>query len=149
VLDATRPAALPAELLSRIRPAAAIAAINKVDLAPLSAAPALPRELESVRISALTGAGLEQLVAAIVRRADAFQADVGADAIAVNARHAHALAEARDSLGRAQEKLREAAPIELVASELRAVVAAFGEIVGKVDNERMLDQLFASFCIGK
>ena len=26
---------------------------------------------------------------------------------------------------------------------------SLGEIVGKVDNERMLDQLFATFCIGK
>ena len=35
------------------------------------------------------------------------------------------------------------------ADRLRAVLAAYGEITGKVDNERMLDHLFASFCIGK
>ena len=34
-------------------------------------------------------------VAAIAERADSFRVDVGGDAIAVNARHAHALKEAR------------------------------------------------------
>jgi tRNA modification GTPase len=36
-----------------------------------------------------------------------------------------------------------------MASDLRAALGAFGEVAGKVDNERILDQLFASFCIGK
>jgi tRNA modification GTPase len=39
--------------------------------------------------------------------------------------------------------------VELMASELREALAACGEISGKIDNERMLDHLFASFCIGK
>ena len=39
--------------------------------------------------------------------------------------------------------------MELLASDLRDVLAAFGEITGKVDNEAMLDRLFATFCIGK
>ena len=41
------------------------------------------------------------------------------------------------------------APAELLASDLRGALGALGEISGRVDNERMLDQLFASFCIGK
>ena len=32
---------------------------------------------------------------------------------------------------------------------LFAALDALGEISGKVDNERMLDQLFSTFCIGK
>ena len=31
----------------------------------------------------------------------------------------------------------------------RGVLEAYGAISGKVDNERMLDALFATFCIGK
>ena len=46
-------------------------------------------------------------------------------------------------------KLAMAGPIELIASDLRGTLASYGEIVGKIDNERMLDQLFATFCIGK
>jgi tRNA modification GTPase len=36
-----------------------------------------------------------------------------------------------------------------MASDLRGALDAFGQISGKVDNEKILDQLFASFCIGK
>ena len=38
---------------------------------------------------------------------------------------------------------------ELVASDLRGALDAYAQISGKIDNERVLDQLFASFCIGK
>jgi tRNA modification GTPase len=43
------------------------------------------------------------------------------------------------------------APIqtELAAAQARAALDSLGEIVGRIDNERMLDKLFASFCIGK
>ena len=92
---------------------------------------------------------MDDLVAAIVARADAFQVNLGGDAIAINARHAHALTEARENLARALDKLSTSGPVELLASDLRAVLAAFEQIIGKVDNERMLDQLFRSFCIGK
>ena len=38
---------------------------------------------------------------------------------------------------------------ELAAAQGRVALDALGEIVGLIDNERMLDKLFASFCIGK
>lgn len=150
VLDASRPdVTVPTEVLSRIQSTAALVVLNKIDCAHSTRRPAMPAGMEFVEVSALTGAGWENLTAAIVRRADAFQQDAGEDVIAINARHAHALAEAREGLAAAKEKLATAAPVELLASDLRGVLAAYGEIIGKVDNERMLDQLFASFCIGK
>ena len=38
---------------------------------------------------------------------------------------------------------------ELIAADLRDAVEHIGEVVGRVDNERMLDSLFKQFCIGK
>jgi tRNA modification GTPase len=153
VLDAAKREGDPTgELLSRIREsgAAGIVVLNKSDVAPTAMPPAaLPAAWPLVRISALTGHGVEALTAAIVARAEAFRESAGADAIAINARHARALTEARENLQSAQEKLANNAPVELMAADLRVVLAAFGEIIGKVDNERMLDQLFATFCIGK
>jgi tRNA modification GTPase len=69
--------------------------------------------------------------------------------VAINARHSHALSQARECLSDARKKLADNAAAELLASDLRSVLAAYGEIGGKVDNERMLDRLFSSFCIGK
>jgi tRNA modification GTPase len=45
--------------------------------------------------------------------------------------------------------LEQQGPVELLASDLRGALEAFGEIAGKIDHERVLDQLFATFCIGK
>ena len=69
--------------------------------------------------------------------------------IAINVRHAHALSSAASALRSAELNLRERGPVELLASDLRVVLAAFGEISGRIDNEQVLDALFASFCIGK
>jgi tRNA modification GTPase len=150
VVDATAPLpALPPELHPHVQAANTIVVLNKSDLAPSPSTPTWAGPLPHLSVSALTGAGFEALSTAIIRHADAFQVEVGEDAVAVSARHSHALQEARGALASAMEKLANAEPIELLASDLRVVLAAFGEITGKVDNERMLDQLFATFCIGK
>lgn len=150
VLDATQPApALPPEIAVKIRNETALVVLNKTDLATDLSSSSVSSDVRTVRISALTGAGLDELIAAISQKADSFQHDAGSDAIAINARHAHALSQARNGLRDALSKVTDANPTELLASDLRGVLAAYGEICGKVDNERMLDQLFSSFCIGK
>jgi tRNA modification GTPase len=165
---AQTPPVLPVEVTSKATASNSIIILNKSDLrncedarstflSALSASfsdarsPALS-DLSSFKIlpvSALTGAGWEDLTAEIIRRADSFQKEAGGDQIAINSRHAHALTQARDCLAAAQGKLASAGPVELLASDLRGVLTAYGEISGKVDNERMLDALFATFCIGK
>jgi tRNA modification GTPase len=100
-------------------------------------------------VSALTGAGIPALTEAIVARAEAFRLDQGDELIAINARHADALARARTSLAAADANLAANGPVELLASDLRAALDALGEIAGRIDNERILDRLFATFCIGK
>jgi tRNA modification GTPase len=49
----------------------------------------------------------------------------------------------------ARNKLTDEDHKELMASDLRGALEGFGRISGKIDNEKILDQLFASFCIGK
>jgi tRNA modification GTPase len=149
VIDASAPLpVLPTALMQRLTPQNTIAVFNKVDLPPKITG-ALPQPFTRVSLSALHVTGLDSLQAAIASQADAFQTQMGDDLIAINARHASALELARVSLEFAKVKLETNASSELVASDLRFVMASFGEIAGKIDNERMLDQLFASFCIGK
>jgi tRNA modification GTPase len=92
---------------------------------------------------------MESLLAELSRLADGLQETFGAEKIAINVRHAHFLTEAQTCLEAALAKVAEHGPVELLASDLRGALSALGEISGKVDNERMLDHLFASFCIGK
>lgn len=149
VIDTTRPIPLlPATLAARLNPGNTIAVFNKIDLPPAGRG-ALPADFPVVNISALEGAGLEALQAAITKRAESFHVETGDELIAINARHAHALNQAKENVVSARQKLLAKEPSELVASDLRVALDAFGQVSGKIDNERVLDQLFASFCIGK
>jgi tRNA modification GTPase len=151
VLEATRAdRPLAAELKDLAARESTLIVFNKSDLGNKKVTPAFEGQNRPVLVvSALTGAGIDSLTAAIVARADQLNSDSGSEGVAISARHAHALTEATNGLAQARAKLVEEGPVELIASDLRSVLAAYGEITGKVDNERMLDQLFATFCIGK
>lgn len=107
----------------------------------------------TVTVSAVAGTGVETLLAAIEARANQWQQAAGAEAVAVSARHEQALLRAAQLLDQVVSPLRMTAgptpPMELLASDLRGALEALGEILGRYDPERMLDRLFATFCIGK
>jgi tRNA modification GTPase len=152
VLDAARPTPpLPAEIGGGINVSNTLYVVNKADLFPgrAGAAAVPPAGFAAVWVSALEGIGMDSLLAELSRLADGLQETFGPEKIAINVRHAHYLNEAQACLEAALAKIAEHGPVELLASDLRGALSAFGEISGKVDNERMLDHLFASFCIGK
>jgi tRNA modification GTPase len=153
VVDGTRPPpALPDSVLGGVKPSKWVLVRNKSDLfgqkepAPL---PAPWAEATKVDVSAWTGEGIERLTEVIGSKADGIASGMGEEDIAVNARHAEALRRARECLEMACAQIRNKAPTELLASDLRGALDAFGEIGGRIDNEAMLDRLFATFCIGK
>jgi len=151
VIDVSVPLPVFSESITKLlAPSHTLVVANKSDLVASRSVPTVRfKDLKVTRVSALTGDGLEALKAAITQMADALQPTSDEEVIAINARHADALVRARTCLQSAMEKLETDGPVELLASDLRGTLSAFGDIVGKVENERMLDQLFASFCIGK
>jgi tRNA modification GTPase len=152
----------PAELVPYLERGLVVGVCNKVDLTGHAAGSGAVISSEVTAfgggplpcfwVSALTGLGLDALRAEIVARAEALRPQaVGDEHIAINARHADALRRARENLAAAATGLSALppAPVELVASDIRGALDALGEVAGRVDNERMLDALFATFCIGK
>lgn len=102
-----------------------------------------------VAVSCLTGAGLDELKAAILRivwrgalRAERVE-------VMINSRHQDALRRARDAARQAAEALVAGLPLDLVALDLRQAAQAVGEVVGKTAVEDLLDVVFREFCIGK
>jgi tRNA modification GTPase len=140
---------LDSVLREKLRPENTLVVWNKIDVAPAPVLADSWKGLSTIEVSAVTGSGLEGLRTKIVSLADGLTPAVGEDVVAINARHAQALKQARADLAAAAEKLAAGEAAELLASDLRGALAALGEISGKVDNERMLDALFANFCIGK
>ncbi|TAG29424.1 MAG: tRNA uridine-5-carboxymethylaminomethyl(34) synthesis GTPase MnmE, partial [Verrucomicrobia bacterium] len=154
VVDASLPhPTLPSEFAHHLSPEKTLLLRNKIDLVAgevLSAE--VPGGLRVLPVSARNGEGIEALRSAIVELADGLRPPLFAEEqIAINARHADALRRAEIGLCTALDGLQASppAPIELVSGDVRAALDALGEIAGRVDNERMLDALFANFCIGK
>jgi tRNA modification GTPase len=139
---------LPSSLAGLLSAANTLAVFNKCDL-PHPRRETLRGGFRRLDVSALTGAGFDELRSAIVELGESFRTETGDEVIAINARHALALERASSSLESARAKVVDKEPIELIASDMREALDALGEISGKVDNESVLDGLFASFCIGK
>lgn len=105
--------------------------------------------VEAVRLSCLSGEGLERLADAIFERLTG-GANVTRDwSVAINARHQAAL---QATLGFAQAARRvfsEGHSPEFIAEELRGALGALGDILGRIDHEEILGEIFKTFCIGK
>lgn len=150
VLDSTLPfPALDPGLLARLGPSNTIVVWNKADLAGPGAAPSTLRYFRSVSVCAVSGSGIPDLEAAIIDLVESQRKDPGPELIAINARHSHDLSETRECLERALVKIDDGQPDELLAADLRCSLDCLGRIGGRIDNERVLDKIFAEFCIGK
>jgi tRNA modification GTPase len=97
-------------------------------------------------VSAPTGMGISELLDRIEQEAQAALGE--GDAVITRERHRAALTRAREALDRAGQALA-SDQTELAAEDTRLALRAIGEITGRVDVEQVLDQLFATFCIGK
>jgi tRNA modification GTPase len=115
----------------------ALLVANKCDLGAVGPSGAL-------RISALTGEGLEALRHRLTMAARDLT-EAGGPPPLTQARHRAALHEAAAHLAAAEQ----ADLPELRGEDLRLAMRALGRITGHVGVEDILDTVFSSFCIGK
>ncbi|MDA1076767.1 MAG: tRNA uridine-5-carboxymethylaminomethyl(34) synthesis GTPase MnmE [Proteobacteria bacterium] len=113
---------------------------NKIDVAPV------PSEFSGVAVSALTGAGLNELRTRFLELAD-FHPPVAA--FSARARHLDALDLARETLLEAQMLTNQGDAWELIAEALRLTHGHLQDIVGVMSADDLLGEIFATFCIGK
>jgi tRNA modification GTPase len=97
------------------------------------------------RISAARGDGVSELVAALTDAAVQYFGGVEGS-ILTRARHRRLLQLASGSL---QCSMAGGLPEELMAEELRVAAEALGRLLGRIDVEDVLGEIFARFCIGK
>jgi len=125
--------------------------INKCDTVHDHGVPSIASKsgdpLRVMRVSALTGEGIDDLLAwleaQVVTRAG------GSESMPMTrARHREALQDAHSALLRAPKALDDGA-LDLAAEDLRIAARALGRITGRVDVEDLLDVIFREFCIGK
>ena len=99
-----------------------------------------------IRVSAKTG---ENIPALREKMLELSLGGYSADAqFVIEERHYAALLRALEEVRRARE-LCGSVPLDLLGVHLKAAWEALGEITGETANERILDEIFAKFCVGK
>jgi tRNA modification GTPase len=121
---------------------------NKIDLVreAAGATDGQGRPMAEFRISARSGAGLPELVEAMVGFAQDYFGAVEAGLIS-RERQRRLLRETADSLQRSLAAVGKGD--ELVAEDLRSAAHSLGRLLGRVDVEDILDVIFREFCVGK
>ena len=98
-------------------------------------------------VSGKTGEGVDRLISEIASRLEGMAASAG---VMSHERHRNSLNAALRAMESARnEVLAGADRAELAAEELRIAARALESLVGRVDVEHLLDEIFSSFCIGK
>ncbi len=98
-------------------------------------------------ISGMTGKGIPELVERIQSVLGKRAATVG---LATHLRHRQSLEAAERYLTAATQVLdRGPDHYDIAAEELRSAIRALETLVGRIDVENLLDEIFANFCLGK
>jgi tRNA modification GTPase len=105
----------------------------------------------AVSASAESGSGLKAVLEMIVALLDTAADPSGTDApILTRARHQHVIVHAHDDLLTFRRALDEhTVPVSIATVHLRAAVTALEDLIGLVDVEHILDEVFSRFCVGK
>ncbi len=135
------------ELLADVEGRAAIVVRNKADLEgrgyELS-----PAGLPALRTSAVTGEGIAEVRAEILRTVRGSAGEDGG-AMLTNLRQQVQVRSALQALTAADSSVRMAIPHEMVLLDLYNALRALDELTGATTAEDILNLIFSTFCIGK
>ena len=102
-----------------------------------------------ISFSAKSGAGYDELTAAVEQLFTDGRLDLHQDAILTNARQHAAVLRALEEAERAEQTLREGYPIDLCCNSAESAMAALAELDGKAVSEELVSEIFSHFCVGK
>ena len=122
--------------------------ITKIDLSPATSDKPTTSPYPTIRLSALTGEGVDKLRDALHSSADATGAYNG-DVIVSNHRHYEALRQAQEALEAALAAINTGAPTDLMSEDIRLTIHHIGSITGEITSDDILKNIFSHFCIGK
>jgi tRNA modification GTPase len=150
IIDGSEPLqAEDSEIAVLVRNRSVIVAVNKSDLPVMTDGGTILPGAPHVRLSALTGDGLNLLEEAIVETVFSGEVQTPDVPLISSPRHREILHRALDQVIAAQSSFSAHGAADLVAVDLTAAVSALGEITGETVGDDVLETIFSSFCIGK
>lgn len=131
-------------LIRRVREQGkALVAANKSDLSPRRDAP------DALHVSALTGAGIDELRHAIIEMIAPLGRLEQEGGFITSLRHEQLLRESREALAQARAATSVGIPHEMILLDLYAVLRPIDAITGATTADDILNRIFSTFCIGK
>ena len=150
VLDASQPAGeQDEELLRHAHGRPTIIVENKCDLAITGRNPPACGQSARIRVSALTGEGIAELRAEILRH---ISGESGAQAEAgflTSARHQRLVEDSIGALNAASNAVQGKIPHEMLLLDLYNALRPLDAITGATTSDDILNLIFSTFCIGK
>ena len=146
--DETDPMAIWPEFVARLPDQQRLTLVrNKIDTSAEQAGIDLSTTPPTLRLSAKTGAGVDNLKAHL-KDIMGFSATTEGR-FSARRRHLDALDRAMNALETGRRQLEGNGAGELLAEDLRDAQQALGEITGEFSADDLLGEIFGSFCIGK
>ena len=137
------------ELLRSLDGRLAVGVVNKTDLPNRLDRDALYRHTKAVvELSALEGTGVAALKEAVRQVAGLQDLDPSACLVA-NARQLSCITGALESLGEAMDALSLGVTLDAVSVCIQEALDRLLELTGQRASERVIDQVFETFCVGK
>jgi tRNA modification GTPase len=136
-------------ILDALAASRTIAVLNKTDLHRQFVLPDEERFVAIVRITALSGDGIDSLKQTVCNQFLRSPVEDSREFVALSrARHRDALVSAENYLLQFSSGLAER-KLELLSLDLRGALQAVGSVTGQTTTDEVLDLIFSSFCIGK
>ena len=104
---------------------------------------------QAIRTSALTGEGIAELRAAILRHVTGDNGSLSESGFLTNARHQSLVRDSLAGLDAAQRAVHNRVPHEMLLLDLYSALRPLDEITGATTNDDILNLIFSRFCIGK
>ncbi|MCL2801259.1 MAG: tRNA uridine-5-carboxymethylaminomethyl(34) synthesis GTPase MnmE [Treponema sp.] len=127
----------------------AIAVWNKSDIAPPSPSKLTQCPQPVIQVSAKTGGGLLELIAAIVSDVQKNVPETSGSAALGTLRQKNLVDASLFALEEAIALSQDSQPLDLIAPLLRDAVNSLGCITGEVSTADILEEMFSRFCVGK
>lgn len=106
------------------------------------------QDFAGIHVSALTKDGIDELMDHLSEMVVALTPDIE-NPVVTNLRQTKLMTEAKTSLHLARTMIAGKRELDLVSDEIQHSIKSLEEIIGIVEDDMILDQIFSKFCIGK
>ena len=142
----------PKKIYIRIENKKAIILLNKIDEGDLKLEQneeIIKSNKPTIKISAKTRQGIDELYEKIIELFSLNQIEVDSSEMITNIRHKNQIDKAVISLQKALNGIESYMPIDIIAVPIKEALEELSEITGENVSEDIISEIFSKFCLGK